>query len=450
MTADTIPAETETFSVENPEVAEVLDLRSGQHLAHEKVIGTDYEKAIQLRMDLQTGIKRETPRYACSLCGVPVYLVSRAEQRRFFFRHTLEDGRCPARTRGELSQEEIDARRYNGVKESDLHLEMKLWVAQCLEADPQFTSVLTEKRWSGALTGEWRKPDVRAIYQGIPVAFEIQLSTTYVNVIAGRRDFYLREGGLLFWVFANFDAGARRLTQDDVFFNNNRNAFVVSNTTRDTSVRESRFQLDCIWAAPTLVGTAELQRKLVAFDELTLEQARQRAYYFDFDGAKLLLKTKAREDELRRLTPLREKFEAWWLTYAQTDQANYKVWGELRRECAAEGILLPTYSNKMPRPLLNALYSAKYGRVIGWRFKTFVEVAHRIEPGHRGYLYYFRRALAAYDRAGQMLAEDKSGKWALKVKRYKALIQQNDPAYVPDATHGRLVELLFPEIFPVG
>lgn len=62
--------------------------------------------------------------------------MSRAEERRFFFRHTLEDGRCLARTRGELSQEEIDARRYNGVKESARHLQMKEWVAQCLAADP--------------------------------------------------------------------------------------------------------------------------------------------------------------------------------------------------------------------------------------------------------------------------------------------------------------------------
>ena len=174
--------------------------------------------------------------------------MSRAEERRFFFRHTLEDGRCLARTRGELSQEEIDARRYNGVKESARHLQMKEWVAQCLAADPRFTDVATEKRWSGTLTAEWRKPDVRAIYRGIPVVFEIQLSTTYVNVIAERREFYLQEGGLLIWIFAHFDGGARRLTQDDVFFNNNRNAFVVTQATRDASVQRGRFMLDCIWA----------------------------------------------------------------------------------------------------------------------------------------------------------------------------------------------------------
>lgn len=442
-----VPGETGILAVEHPEVAEVMEIASGDHLDHREVIGSDYEKAIQLRMALRTDIKRGTPRYACTLCGVPIYLVSRAEERRFFFRHTLEDGRCPARTRGELSQKEIDARRYNGVKESARHLQMKAWVAQCLAADTRFTDVATEKRWPGALTAEWRKPDVRAVYQGIPVVFEIQLSTTYVNVIAERREFYLREGGLLIWIFAHFDGGARRLTQDDVFFNNNRNAFVVTQATRDVSMQQGRFMLDCIWAEPTLTGNADLQRRVVAFDELTLARDTQRAYYFDFDGAREDLQEQVRERERQRLAEVREKFESWWLDYETSDKPDYREWGDLRRALATEGIELPQYPNHAPCTLLNALYSAKYGRVIGWRFKTFIEVAHRIEPAHRQYLHYFRRALAAYGRADQLRAEDKSGKWALKVKHYKVQIQKNDPSYAPDTCDMKLVSLLFPEIY---
>ena len=79
--------------------------------------------------------------------------------------------------------------------------------------------------------------------------------------------------------------------------------------------------------------------------------------------------------------------------------------------------------------------------------KTLIEVAHRIEPAHRQYLHYFRRALAAYGRADQLRAEDKSGKWALKVKHYKVQIQKNDPSYAPDTCDRKLVALLFPEIY---
>lgn len=273
------------------------------------------------------------------------------------------------------------------------------------------------------------------------------MSTTYVNVIAERREFYLQEGGLLIWIFAHFDGGARRLTQDDVFFNNNRNAFVVTQATRDASVQQGRFMLDCIWAEPTLMGNGDLQRRVVGFDDLTLERESQRAYYFDFDGARDALQEQARERERQRLAEVREKFETWWLDYETSDTPDYRGWAELRRALAAERVELPQYPNHVPRTLLNALYSAKHGRVIGWRFKTFIEVAHRVEPAHRRYLHYFRRALAAYDRADQLRAEDKSGKWALKVKHYKAQMQINDPAYTPDTSDMKLVVLLFPEIF---
>lgn len=165
----------------------MLDLRTGEHRPHFDVIGTDYAAVIRLRSVLQTGIRRDSPRYACSMCGVPVYLVSRANERRFFFRHTLEDGRCCARTRGALSRSEIDARKYNGVKESASHRRMKGWIAECLRADARSSDVEVESRWAGRLTGEWRKPDVRARLAELAVAFEVQLSTTYLDVVVARR-----------------------------------------------------------------------------------------------------------------------------------------------------------------------------------------------------------------------------------------------------------------------
>jgi len=100
------------------------------------------------------------------------------------------------------------------------------------------------------VTGKWRQPDVSALYHGQRVAFEVQLSTTFLDVIALRRLFYLKEGGLLFWVFAKFEEFSRRLTMDDVFFNNNQNAFLVSGLTRDASFAAGDFLLDCVWAIP--------------------------------------------------------------------------------------------------------------------------------------------------------------------------------------------------------
>ncbi len=436
------------FAVEDPEVVELLDLSTGRCEWHADVIGDDYEKALQLRMQLQTDLRREQPRFVCAMCMTPVYLVSRPEGRKFFFRHSLEDGRCSAVTRGLLSQDDIDARKYNGAKESWLHLEMKSWIAACLQADARFSEVVVEGRWTGAFSGEWRKPDVRASYGGTRVAFEIQLSTTYINVIAQRREFYRQEGGLLFWVFAHFDMGARRLTQEDVFYNNNRNAFVVTRATRDESLRQRRFLLECIWAEPTLGGgVSELRRELVPFDALTLDADTQRAYHFDFDRERNRLAREVRERKVARQKPLRDKFEGWYVAHVTIRKEDHKTWGQLRRDCAGEGVALPEYPGMLARGLLNALYSTKHGRVIGWDYSNFIQIAHHVEPGLRQYLHYLRAALKAFGRAELIRSEDASGKWAAKVAEYKVRIAHGDPAYTADTTHDALVRLLFPELF---
>ncbi len=72
------------FAVEDPEVVELLDLSTGRFERHADVIGDDYEKALQLRMQLQTDLRREQPRFVCAMCMTPVYLVSRPEGRKFF------------------------------------------------------------------------------------------------------------------------------------------------------------------------------------------------------------------------------------------------------------------------------------------------------------------------------------------------------------------------------
>lgn len=144
---------------------------------------------------------------------------------------------------------------------------------------------------------------------------------------------------------------------------------------------------------------------------------------------------------------MRDKFETLWLSYRQEHKIEYKIWGEIRKEFSIEGVDLPPYLDELPHPIITALYSAKYGKPIVWKFKTFIQVAHIIESGHKKYLHYFRRALATYDRAAQLRSEDESGKWKAKVDRYKKLIAQNDPAYTPDTTYNGLIEILFPEIF---
>lgn len=152
--------------VDTPEITEVLDLATGEISSVLDAIGEDYEKALQLRMALRQGIVSEKPLLVCPFCIVPVHLVSLPQERRFYFRHEIEDGRCPAKTKGGLSEERILAMKYDGARESAAHIRMKGILAESLRADPDFSDVQIEAIWKGADANGRRKPDVRAMWRG--------------------------------------------------------------------------------------------------------------------------------------------------------------------------------------------------------------------------------------------------------------------------------------------
>jgi competence CoiA-like predicted nuclease len=271
-----------SLCVAKPEITDVIDFESGELLRAEDAIGSDYLALEQLRMRLATARAKKERLYVCAICGVSVYLVCqrRKNQKLFHFRHTLEDGRCSARTRGKLTEAQIRACKYNGVKESPAHIRMKEIIAQSLACDPEFSDIAVEKVWKSQDRKSWRKPDVSALWRGtIRVAFEIQLSTTFLRVIAERREHYLREGGLLCWVFQRFDADAALMTQDDVFFNNNQNLFLASVQTLEASRSQKALVLDCHWTLPAVDKGGNVvdqwDGRNAHFSEFTLDRTKQ-------------------------------------------------------------------------------------------------------------------------------------------------------------------------------
>lgn len=451
----------QSLAVARPEVSTILESASGLEYSVQNVIGSDYNLLLQLRLSVKTSILEGEPQYLCAECFTPVYLCCRRSTRRFFFRHTIEDGRCGASTRGELTHEEIQARKYNGAKESLLHRQMKQWLVESLIASGQFTDIKQESRWKGMVTGKWRQPDVSALYHGQRVAFEVQLSTTFLDVIALRRLFYLKEGGLLFWVFAKFEEFSRRLTMDDVFFNNNQNAFLVSGLTRDASFAAGDFLLDCVWAIPPdYLSTDEplLQRQRVSFRELTLDPLKQQAYFFDYASA---CSERETEYEAERASWPGE-FERWWIELADRCESLYDQEDEAAdfpnnapRHWGDGGMMKETplrfygHDLRIPAGVLDAFYSVKYGRPIGVNRKHFIEVAHWFVPAYPRYLLWFRKALKVWIRGPLLTDQDKSGKWAKRVNEYKTEIQNNPEKYGVDQKHQRLLEWLFPELVPL-
>lgn len=422
--------------VEDPSISEVMDKKSGRYYTLKEFVGSGYGETINRRADAVDRLLHGQEPIVCAECRTPVRLLRHHHTRRFFFRHIAENAGCSAVTRGALTQDQINARKYDGAKESDLHLQTKNWVIESLSLNPRFSGVQAEQRILGA-ANNWRKPDVQALYacpksgRTIRIAFEIQLSTTFLDVIRARRKFYLENGALLFWIFAAFEDSNRRLTKDDVFYTNNRNAFVVNEKTMAASRAARASMLGCCYTEfhSVVNGKFTLRKKLVNFDDLVLDLEKQEGYYYDY---------RAELREAKRM--LAEPFFKDW------PQDPQGAWGRMRGALHKLGV--PVSSERYcPRALINSLISAKEGKVCGFRFRSFMEVCHRIKADKR-HVQLFRRALKAYNRTSLVRTEDRSGAWARVEQQIDGRLAVGDSDYDEDTTYYEELLVLFPELYP--
>lgn len=432
-----------SLCVDHPEIEEIINLETGDIQPVQVIIGSDYAKLEKFRMDLAEANASNKLLYACPICMVGVYLSCvRKDEKRFFFKHRTENGNCPAITRGELTKEEIQARKYNAAKESQAHIRLKEIVKESLENDPNFSEVAVEKVWRGMDRSKWRKPDVQALWKGTTrIAFEIQLSTTFLHVIAERRLFYRDEGALLCWIFKRFDEQDARMTQDDLFYNNNRNLFLASEETLKTSIENKALMLDCHWTSSVAQEGSIKEtwhQQLALFSQFQLDVAGQRIFLYDCEGEK------AQNDQTAADESLKQRFFTWWENTRRSSDDS--MWNEFKTEFRKRRITFAKYPNEL-FGLLHALYTAREGRVIGWSHPKFISAAHTVAESHKKVVRAFRAALWVYDRGDLLKSQDHEDKWAKKVADYKEKILADDPEYQREERFDGLIALLFPEVW---
>ncbi|WP_186419707.1 DUF6035 family protein [Bosea sp. CS1GBMeth4] len=446
-----------TPAVKDPELAEVLDLETGEIFnAVEFIGGLRYDALVKLRADMQDELHKKKHRYQCAWCSTPAYIVA-SSQKRFFFRHIKEDGSCPAKTRG-ASADEILARKYFGQREGAAHQRIKRLIERSLAADPNFTAVALEKTWRSASNLKARRqPDVQATRGDQRLAFEVQLSTTFLSVVAGRRNFYRDQGGLLVWVMGSFSPDYRRMTTDDLLFPNNSNILVVDEETTRLSEASGAFHVRAHYRRPVREGAKLIDQwdeKIARFQDLTFDQERQRAFLFDYEAAesalKLIIKTERTEARARRDEALRSEFFEIWS--ARADEDHYKLrktaWRSLWIKFRQMGIRSPEEYGETWRlhAIISALLSAKAGTPVGWGYKSLIEVAHHLETNHKDCVIAFGYALDQYGHRATLEKEDKSGRWQRKLSSIREKVGNYDPDYWPDEAWTGLICFLFPEI----
>lgn len=438
-------------AVIKPEIDAVRNPRTGHVLNVRRLIGAfRYERAILLRQRLKALVKRDEARLVCATCGVPVYLAC-STTKRFFFRHRHEDGSCPAVTRTELSEADIRAMKYRGAQESGAHKRVKALLLRSLSADHRFKDVASERTWkaSEGLTG-LRRPDVSARITTDKLAFEVQLSTTFMDVVLSRKEFYRAEGAVLVWVMPYFHPSYRRMTDDDILFGNNSNVFVVDEESAAASEAAGTFIMACWYRKPHIQCgeiVDEWVERQVCWDEVTVDVDRQTIVAFDYGQEAARLREELRVAHLERLAAA-EAAERQALEDRENELRDQVLRFLLDPSCddgylprQKAWLLLNDRLNSMGHGLggeypdlltasriIHLIESAKAGKPVGFGYKSLAELGHHLIHQHPELLLAFGHMLRRFGTKDALYRDDRTGKLKAKLEAVRDHLF-HDPKY---------------------
>jgi hypothetical protein len=267
----------------------VLNKDDGSTVYADSFFSKEENEVFNYRSELQKAIKgiRE-PLFVCYYCGQNIKINGGGQTMKVLhFAHRKDSDFCHLKTDTNYSLLEIKRLKYNGAKESPLHFETKNLIKQFIELNNDFTNIKVEKVVkSNTNYLEWKKPDISATYKKVEVVFEIQLSTTFLSVIVDREHFYKENQTYILWVFKNFevDEFKQRFTEKDVFYSNNRNAFVLDDEAIKLSNENNDLFLLCYYQKPKIENLKidyDWCFEYVNFNKLTFDGVNYKIFYFD-------------------------------------------------------------------------------------------------------------------------------------------------------------------------
>ncbi|AGW13841.1 DUF6035 family protein [Megalodesulfovibrio gigas] len=433
---------------DNPEVKEVLDLVSGDVLLAQEAIGSDVNSAMTLRRELARQHKITEDDHLlmiCPYCHKPLRLNCHRNGDRFYFAHIQRENNCPQLDKKNWTKERILAAKFNGQKESLPHKAMKEDLRKVLEFDSRFSGIEVEEVVKGEDPSTWRKPDVRALYNGtLHVVFEIQLSTTFLDVILERRDFYREKGELLVWVFNKFSLCNARMMELDTFHANNMNAIVLDQEARNLCDQHQRLCLKCFWVEPKLQDgklSHSGHSTIIDFEMLNKDVEKQLFYWFDYNSkrAAIAAELKKQAEEVR-LQNLKEQFFKSFDPALDVD--------DLAKHASQFFPEMNLCDNKIKVRLkgyLRMMNAAKTGdpsaNGSGWNYTNFKNIYDNVFISHTPLYFLFCCAMKAYgrDETSDSIKERKVEAWGSICSEGKKSKFHHDPIYTT------LTEVLFPE-----
>lgn len=476
-----------------PTCIEVFDCEARAIVSAVKILESlNAPTAHQARMKIEESKQKGIAKYSCPLCAQTLSLRGGLQSKfvMHFAHPRMPEHKCPYKTSDNHTPEDLEAMKYNGLKETADHRLVKARLLRALRRDAgvEQGSLHSEKIYRAKLPDKnWRRPDVDVRWNGKSLIFEAQLSTTFVTVIANRRNFYTENGAELIWIFAkrpDSDDNFMPFTNKDIFYNNNFNLFVVNSDTEAESAKQNKLVIEAWWPNPATFSFKESHIdwcvQTVSLSQLTFNHEKRVAFFFDFEAAI----TEKEQREERRLISLEhqqkeisiidnrvppgtsgafnfqyepktaEEHESELpdpdlekLIFAIRRRNTEIVWQQLRRVVVGEPWLdsklvfrafsdcklivpIDTYSEQKRiihfEAILSALYSLAAGTPIGNGFKNLREIENWIFKSHTCHYSLFLRAVKTLKRENAIEARLENSTVSKHIAEFRAARKAND------------------------
>lgn len=379
-----------------------------------------------------------------------------------FFKHYKDTLDCPIITKHKYSQIEINAMKYNGAKESFRHKELKNFIYNQIKKDDRFKNEAMERVVKSFKEKKlWRKPDVSSEFLDKKIVFEIQLQTTFLNVIRDREDFYKSNETYIMWFFNNTNVEKFRFSEKDIFYANKSNAFVISNETMKLSIKENKFLFYCYYQIPYMSNDKINYKwidKLITIDDLKFDNENYKVFYYDLDVEeeklkndilknKILSKQKNKQKEKETETETEKEKENielkynFWFDFEQLDI--YSDFNNINNKYSNN--IFNTKITKELAVMIYSLYSLKKKKIYGFNFKSFNSLSNNLLEHYKQFSYIFLWAIEIYGLKEFILKNDKNGYFQKKIERYKTERSKNRD-YIQENKYNKMLSILFPEL----
>ena len=232
----------------------VIDTDTGLEISARDFFAQPENAIFKVRTELQKSIYLRKPKLVCKYCRQAVKISGRKIERgkASFFSHFKDSDECDYKTTTGRTRRDINREKYARCNEGERHKRLKTKIAELLEMTPGVSDVKVKKNIIGNHPIlNWKRPDILASFRGQEIVFELQLSTTFISVIAERDLFYRLNKKFIIWVF-NFDEQDEHVNLDnmmakDIYYNNKMNVFIFDREAQKESEERGELILKCNW-----------------------------------------------------------------------------------------------------------------------------------------------------------------------------------------------------------